>query len=274
MSAAAYPPEDHLLRDLDFQVTVESSDRCVARLGAGGPGAGGLGRMLAVADLLAGTVCLDAVAPDWMATSVLAFHLAGPVPHGPAELAATLLRAGRTTIAVEVRACTTAGQLVGEGVVSFTRLAGGTGRPTFLAGDRAPGRSFSFPAAGAARTGSLAAAIGCEVLDPATGHTETPVTGYVRNSFGAVNGGVVAAVAVESAGACLRGWAPDLVVQDIVIHYLAQGRVGPVATSARVVRAGDDGAASCAVRVDLIDEGADRPMAIAHLTMACVPPAT
>ena len=52
-------------------------------------------------------------------------------------------------------------------------------------------------------------------------------------------------------------------VDDLVVHYLGQGRVGPVLAEASVLRPD-----SPVVRVELVDGGADRTMAIAHVGLS------
>ena len=264
----AYPPPEHVLRDLDFDAVVagEAHHRATYRPGGEGPTA--LGGLLTVIDVLAGTVCMRAIAPDWMATSGLTFHLCGTLPTGSLEIDAHLLRAGRTTVTIEVLVEGPAGRPVGEGVVTFARLVR---RDTNLflddADDAVVGARIEFPADRARPVGrgrSLLDAIGCEVVDADRGLTRTAMSPYVRNSFGAMNGGVVASLVEAAALAGTRGAA----VRDVAIHYLTQGKVGPIETRVRPLRR-ETGHHS--VRVEVVDAGAaGRRMAVAHVGVSTV----
>jgi acyl-coenzyme A thioesterase PaaI-like protein len=113
------------------------------------------------------------------------------------------------------------------------------------------------------------------VLEPANGVTETALAPYVRNSFGALNGGVAAALAAQAAQLCAatRSGA-TMQVDDLAVHHLGQGRVGPVRTRARhlLARAGRE-----VVRVELHDVGSTehggdgRLMVVGHVGLSPVP---
>lgn len=277
MSHGEYPPPHHVLRDLDFEVETVAVDHHVARYRPGGGGVPELGGLLTVVDLLAGTVCLGMIEDDWMATSTLTFHLVEPVPAGELLLSARSARVGRTTIAIEVEA--SAGdspqRRVGEGIVTFSRLVRRESNLSLSGARMEPGARFSFPAdpgADIGTGGSLRRAIGCDVVDPRGGVTETPLGEYVRNSFGALNGGVVATI-VEAAALAVAGSeaAGPGHVTDVVVHYLAQGRIGPVTSVGSVLRRGWSGStAPSTVRVEVSDSGepsGDRLMAVAHVVV-------
>jgi acyl-coenzyme A thioesterase PaaI-like protein len=272
VTGRSYPPERHVLRDLDFEVEVVAANRAVARFDPGGTRE--LGGLLTVVDLLAGTVCLATVAPDWMATSDMSFHLCGPLPEGHLVVDAALCRAGRAVVTVDVRVTTSAGADVGEGIVSFSRLS----RPhtsglTGLSSE--PGSRFSFdpddPSRMIGADRSLRTAVGIRELDGGGGGTETPLVDYVRNSFGAMNGGVVTAV-IEAAALDRVGGSHETVT-DVVVHFLSQGRTGPVVTVAQAVRSPVDDHGGWMVRVDVSDAGDDRLMAVAHVGVAKDPQA-
>ena len=273
----AYPPERHLLRDLDVEVEVVAEGRRSAVFRPGGGTHVELGAVLTILDLVAGSLCLEVVSPDWIATSGITFHLTRPLLAGELQLEGHLLRAGRTTTTVELRAVDRVStQLLGEGVATFART-----RRSATAPDQPPptepGTRFSFTdpnGAALGADGTLRDAIGCRIVDPPAGVTVTPVSGYVRNSFGGVIGGVVATVveaaALASAGAA-DGDPPDRVraeVTDVALHYLAQGRTGPVRTRASMLRSSwGRRPGQLVVRVEVFDGEHDesRRMAVAHV---------
>jgi uncharacterized protein (TIGR00369 family) len=127
--------------------------------------------------------------------------------------------------------------------------------------------------------GSFESALGSVVVDAGTGLTITPVQPYVQNSFGAVNGGIVAALADVAARSVVDARFPadpgqrSARTTDLSVQYLSQVRSGSVRTVARVVRSDH---ASATLRVELSDAvlsepGPDDPwstlMAVAHVTV-------
>ena len=178
---------------------------------------------------------------------------------------ATVLRSGRrsVTIEVQVRAAGVEG-LVGDAVLAFSRLER---RDTNLdLSDRSvePGSRYGFGPVDGADPQRMDDTIGQSVTDAAGRVTETQVTPYLLNSFGAVNGGVVAAIAARAARAAVD---PAGRVDEVAVHHLGQGRHGPVRTAAEVVLAGDR---RQVVRVELRDAGVPdeqggRLMAVAHV---------
>jgi acyl-coenzyme A thioesterase PaaI-like protein len=102
---------------------------------------------------------------------------------------------------------------------------------------------------------AVADAVSITVLDPAAGRVSMPIEEYVHNSFGAVQGGVMALIGevagAEAIGASLGLGGPATAV-DLHVTYLAQGRVGPIATRVRSITSG----AGLGTVVELVDEGA------------------
>jgi acyl-coenzyme A thioesterase PaaI-like protein len=268
-----YPPGNHLLRVLPLEVELASPERAlghlevVPHLGIGGRAA--LGPVLTVADVLAGLVVARAVAPDWLATSSLTFHRCRDARVGDHLVVdATLLRAGSSTAVVEVEARGGGGERVGEGLASFVRLPRRAEvNPDITSTEPAWGQRTGFGDPGSQMAAPYDEEIGITADPSAPGSTTTPLAESVRNSFGAMNGGVVASVALATARSAAAGLGvADPVVEDVVVHYLGQGRTGPVVGSSIVLRAGT-AAGDVAVRVEVADRGADRLMAVAHVTV-------
>ena len=289
----AYPPPVHVLRDLGLEVEVldggTTRGRLAARLGPRDdecvpvP----LGVVSTAVDILAGAVCGRAIAPDWMATSVMSLHLGDVDAAHEVVLDAAVVRAGRSSVTVEVDVIQ--GGPVGSALLTFSRLprrattlvlpdAGGSVGDRYGFGDLAA-------ASGRIATGvdGFDAAIGCRPVSGDPWCLEADVSPYVRNSFGAVNGGVVAAVADAAgrramelgatAGSAVgpgAGDRPGWRTLDLTANLVGQGRHGPMTTTARVVRSAER---SCAVRVEVADAGqidaagSPRLMAIAHVVL-------
>lgn len=267
-----YPPDRHVLRDLPFELEVLGPTRHRASLERTGPTH--VGAVLTVVDVLCGALCAATVAPDWMATSSLELHVAdtgGPAAAGPLLMDATVLRAGRRSVTVEVD-LHDASDRVGDAVLVFSRLPRREDNLS-LPLDAAPaGHRVRFERSEAGEVPSWTDALGTTVVDPAAGRTETPLTPYLRNSFGAVNGGVVAAIAAQAAQLRATEHAGRPVqLDDLVVHHLGQGRVGPVGTTTQVAL---DRAGRVLVRVELRDDGAPdergdgRLMAVARVGLS------
>jgi acyl-coenzyme A thioesterase PaaI-like protein len=246
--ADTYPPPQHVLRDLALSVQPTAKGRAEARMvltpalrRAGEPVPGVL---TTVIDALGGHLALYAVAPDWMATSALTLHRWG-TPTGTITFEGTVLRQGRTNLVIEVGAADDRGPF-GASTMSFAILPRRPGTPTVdLTG--APQGLVTAPGDDAA-VSSLSDAIGY-VVDPDGSGASLAVEPYVRNSFGALNGGVLAGL-IEMAATGAEGG----VVRQFTVHYLRQATAGPVAARRRPLGPVGDLAA---YRVDVADRGAD-----------------
>lgn len=246
--ADTYPPPRHVLRDLALSVQPTGEGRAVARTPLtpalrrdGEPVAGVL---TTVIDALGGQLALYAVAPDWMATSALTLHRWG-TPAGTIAYEGTVLRQGRTNLVIEVGAADDAGAFAAS-TMSFAILPRRPGTPTVdLTG--AP-QALVMASGDDAGVSSLTDAIGY-VVHPDGSGASVAVEPYVRNSFGALNGGVLAGL-IEVAAVGAEGG----VVRQLTVHYLRQATAGPVAARRRPLGPVGDLAA---YRVDVTDRGAD-----------------
>jgi acyl-coenzyme A thioesterase PaaI-like protein len=267
VSDQEYPPPHHVLRDLPFEVEIVSGSVQRAHLAAAGTWS--VGALATVVDVLGGSLCAGVVAPDWMATSSLTLRSAMVPPGQDLVATAAVLRAGRRAVTIEVELRTVAGdRVVADAVLAFSRLERRDTNLDLSGRSAEPGTRFGFGEVTGTVGPALEATLATLVLDAAAGVTETAVTPYVRNSFGAVNGGVVAAIAAHVAALT----SPDGSgrVDEVAVHHLGQGRHGPVRSSARTVL--DDGGRRV-VRVELCDAGAPadggqgdgRLMAVAHV---------
>ncbi len=267
------------------------------------------GPVLVVTDVLAGLLVGHVIAPDWMATAQLALHLVDPPGDAgsPSDAVdaiavdAVVRRAGRTTIVVEAGLSVLRdGELVGaagsvgDAQLTFVRLPRRDGNLDIAdtpvrdgervsmaledSGLRAPysdaiglvaldAGSVGSGSVGSGSVGSGSVGSGSVGADAST--VELAVTPFVQNSFGAVNGGVVAsmatAAAVRAAAAALDGPA---VAADLTATYLAQGRVGPLRAAATVLRRTGP-TVLCRVEVADVgqpdDDGRPRTVVVAHV---------
>ena len=288
MSFAGYPPPEHFLGDLGMEA--EGSTETTARVRTrvtpyvcSADGGVRVGVLATLVDIVGGAIAARVLRPDWMATADLAIELVG-APVGPwVEARGSVLRRGRTTLVIEALVVAVdedgtdttvdgrAADPVAWASMTFAVLpAKSGGSPVQLAADLPVRWAFT----GGALALPVLDALPVTVLDGPAGRVSVPARPYLHNSFGAVQGGVVALIA-EAAGAEALGAAQGLdgtamVVTDLQVAYLALGKVGPIVSSARVLATGPDGRAGAVV--ELRDAGADdRLTTVVNVTAAPAP---
>jgi uncharacterized protein (TIGR00369 family) len=263
----AYPPDQHMLRDLRFTFEHDGDGR---RSRAWMPvvpeictdlGHVRAGALATLVDVIGGGLAATAAAPNWIATADLTLHVVdGAAPGSVVEARGSVLRSGRTTVVIEV-ALTDAARAIGLATMSFSVLPRRDSNPQ-VSSLREPGPSTMSAPDSRMRMPFLEA-LGVEVVDAGGGVLDVPVGDWSRNSMGAMQGGVVATVVDAAAEVALRAAAGvPLVVSDLQLTYLGFGRVGPVRTRTEVLACND---AWGAARVELVDSGAEhRDMTVAN----------
>lgn len=228
-----------------------------------------LGALATLVDVVGAGVALKHIAPDWLATADLAVSARDAIPVGPVVAEANALRSGRTTTVIEVRLrdAGSGGSDVAIATMTFVRIT----RPEATRGldpsaepDAAAPRRFSFALPGSGLTRPYTAALGVRVRDAARGELELERSDYTVNSFGSLQGGIVASLA-ELAGetAARAATGRPVVSTDLSIHYLSQGPQGPYRTCAEVLRS-----SPTLVRVEVLDVGIGERMAVAAVGAA------
>ncbi len=218
------------------------TDRGVARAGA----------LATLVDVIGGGLAATAAHPDWIATADLTLHVVGGAAPGTTVQAdARVLRAGRTTVVIEVD-LTADGTTVALATMSFSVLPRRDINPDMsTVRDQGPS-TIAIP--DSRLRAPVLDALGLHVVDAAAGVVEVPVTDWARNSMGAMQGGVVAMVADAAAESALRASTGEsVVVSDMHVTYLGFGRVGPVRTATDVL-------GPHAARVSIVDTGAEQRM--------------
>ncbi len=248
---APYPPPRHLLRDLQFSFD-HAADGTTSR--AWMPvveelctteGQARAGVLATLVDVIGGGLAASAAHPNWIATADLTLHLyAGASPGSTVEARASVLRAGRTTVVIEVDLVD-----VGLATMSFTVLPRRDVNPDVRDVRNDGPSSMALPDSRLRQP--LLDAIGVNVIDEPAGVIEAPVSDWARNSMGAMQGGVVATLADFAAEVALRAaTGRPVVVRDLALTYLGFGRAGPVRTRTDVLN--DEIA-----HVEIVDANAD-----------------
>jgi uncharacterized protein (TIGR00369 family) len=276
VAAGEYPPTRHFLSDLGLEAEIHSLTSATVRIRAtphilGVDGGVRAGVLATLVDVVGGSAALRALHPDWMATADLTLQIVRPVTGPLVEARATVLRQGRTTLVIEALVFTMAEDggdpqggpdAVGTGPAAWATLTFAIlpGRSATSLGDVSPDLPAHWSFRGAGFDTPVADTLGISVTPDGV---SMPVHDYLRNSFGAVQGGtlaLLAEVAATEALAAARWTRGDrLVVTDLIVTYLALGRVGPIRSRTTVLDAGTGDGSGSAV-VELVDAGAgDRP---------------
>lgn len=263
----SYPPEHHLLRDLQIHGSRSGDEVRNATEVVDGmrDDTGGLrlGVMATLLDTSGAAVALTAVQPDWIATADLSAHALRPVRGGWAEVACRPLRVGAGRVVVEAAMVDDNGVECAGGLMAFARIPGSATTATIRerAGDSTLARTME---GGVPLTDSILDRCGFEPVGP--GQLRFEKAEYVRNSFGTVNGGVMALAAEAAAvSACGEGRAVDLHV-----HYLEQIGDGPAGVSAEVVRHTEQDRL-CQVRITDLADGRLAAVADVNVSVGASP---
>lgn len=215
------------------------------------------GALLTMLDNVGGLNGGLAALPDgWVVSTNLAVRVVALRQSGPLRLDSKLLRRGRNNVvtSVEIRDEGTQDALVASGILTSAILVPENGppewsRPLVLGPGPEPMRDLP----------PIADWLGVRAVD---GHSvDIDLADELRNPWGILHGGVVATLVDLAAEHATGGG----FTTDVVLHFLAPNRVGPVRARARVLGQRADGNV---LRVEVRDEGADRTTALAIVTCA------
>ena len=261
--AEVYPPDPHYLRDLGMELHSEG-DAMRMRLPIVPALCNDLGQLRAgvlttAIDITAGAFAGRLAAPDWVATSDISLHVLSALAADNLVIRCSLVRHGRSLIVLRLE-----GSLQGEKPSApGSVMAGGAAFSVLPSRGEAQGgrphrRSArsAFVRSGSALNQPIVEKLGIRVIESSSGRVEITLTDYVRNTFGALQGGLAALladIAMESRGAVELG--QPVQTCDLRLRYLSQGRVGPFRTETEVLRTT---AESVLLRVAVLDTAAER----------------
>ncbi len=255
MTRVVYPHPGHITRRLHISLMPDADDPHLIRTALPLTPAlflEGRFRLAAVGimvDLAAGSLGVQAVAPDWTATFDQSIHRLGePEPGTTAEGVTRLVRAGKNTVVSETQVTVGAMPIL-YGETTFQRLPRRDDNP----GGRALSTVRHLGKGEQPLEGPLAEVIGFRKVRE--GSVELDLSDLVRNSFGTIQGGVTG-VAMEQAALDLAG--PGSALEFLHIYFLSAAKVGPYRASASALaRTGT----RMTGRVELCDVGNDRLVA-------------
>jgi uncharacterized protein (TIGR00369 family) len=266
---AGYPPAQHLLRDLRLEVEHRPDGTSHAWMPADPAllddgGTVRAGALATLVDVVGGGLAAHAARPDWIATADLTLHLVPGPPGDAVEARGRVLRRGRTTVVLEVGLAGAGGASLGLATMTFSVLARRDSNPVLeTPADDAVRMSLSVDGSGFERP--FVEALGVEAGD-APGTLVLVPSPYVRNSFGAVQGGVMATLVETSARDALRhACAAPVSSVDLQLTYVALGRTGPIRATAAVLAATPSFGTA---RVELLDEGEGRLTTLGRVVAA------
>jgi acyl-coenzyme A thioesterase PaaI-like protein len=247
-----YPPARHVLRDLELTTEIGPGLLATGWLPVSDEtrADGGVihtGVLATAVDVLGGGLAAVAAQPDWIATADLTLHVI-PRAVDAVMLRGHVARRGRTTAVLAVELAGDSEPL-GLATMTFAILPRRDSNPTVTSGDTVSRMTLALADSGFRAPFEMSTGIRVDA-DGA----ELPVSDYVRNSLGAVQGGLMAATAVAAAHAGFAAHFGATAIVDLQVTYLALAKVGPVRAGAEIVDAQDSFATA---RVELTDPGAD-----------------
>jgi len=273
VGAAGYPPARHLLSDLGIEAESIAESDTLARIRAtphiaaadGGVRAGVLATLV---DLVGGSEAMRAARPDRMVTADLTLQIVRPAVGPFVEGRGRVVRRGRTTLVIEAGVfdvsgdgseATAGAEHAPPAAWATMTFAIHAGNQSKASGDEGPQLPARWSFTGAGLEGPVVDALSLSEAGVDGDEVSMPVREYLLNSFGAVQGGVMALLGEVAAirGFERAGGLGGVVVTDLQVAYLATGRVGPI-VSRTMVRGGDGPGAAGSRRnavIELVDEG-------------------
>lgn len=270
VAPAEYPPEQHILRDLRLTVEHRPDGTSTAWMPvtphicheSGAPRAGVLSILV---DVVGGGLAAVAARPDWIATADLTLHLTPQPVTGEIEAHGQVLRQGRTTVVVEVTLRDAAGASLGFATMSFAVLPRRAENLSVDQVDRV--NRMTMATNGSGLVSPFHERVRLTIVDAPNGEIELPLSDYVANSLGAMQGGMMAAAADAAAEQAVRSvWGAPVETVDLQITYLALAKAGPIRTRTRLLSGTPEYGTA---HVEIFDAGAgDRLTTVATVVAA------
>jgi uncharacterized protein (TIGR00369 family) len=212
------------------------------------------GALLTMLDNVGG-LCggLAALPEGWVVSTNLSARTIALEQVGPLRIDARVLRQGRSSVltGVQIHDEGARDALVVDGVLTSAILVPASGppqwtRPLVLDAGEPPWEPVP----------DIPEWLGAKPIDAST--IEMTLAESLRNPWGILHGGAVASFVDLAAEHASGG-----ITADVVLHFLAPNRIGPVRATARPIGSRADGTV---LRIEVRDHGADRVTALAVVT--------
>jgi len=242
------PERRHVLRDLGWTVTradgeLEGALTVVPEMHVPGTAHLRTSILAAWADVLAGLLAVDSIAPRVPVTLELDVQLYAPAPASGTVLGkGRMHKAGRSVLVAGAEFQRDDGTPLAFAAASFMAAPDETMRistPTSADGLLPPGGRLDVP---------FAVRAGCERRAP--GEAVLPHSDEVLNASNTINGGLIALAAEEAA----LSLSPGATLSSLGLRYLQPARVGPVVARAEVRRG--------LGRIEVRDQGNDNRLCV------------
>jgi acyl-coenzyme A thioesterase PaaI-like protein len=224
-----YPPDEHLLRDLQVVNWLEGPNHGVAELDISdavrdSSGRVSVGALVMMADIACSRAALFAVAPHFVATLDLSVTTAARSTDGLVRADARVVRTGSKIVSIDGYV-----QDIGPVTAAFVRIPN---EASLVSAVPAIGVRSQLDRVAPDVTSRITEHMGLRVSGDAA---ELDRTDYVANSFGTINGGALGFL-VAAAAESVTGWP----AADVTLRYLDQTKVGPARATASVIRRSAD----------------------------------
>lgn len=253
--ANSYPPPGQILSVLGIDLVWDDEDNLrgssnisPSLLGRNGQ-APGVGALVPMVDIMAGTLSGKAFAPDWQTTTDVWIHEIQPLTSGPITMDMSMLRLGKRNLVVRSDVFG-GGEAVATSTIEFTRI-NRSASPHSLDSGPQVGEPFRI---GSGPTLDRPLHEACRFITVAPGVIDLEKSDFVRNSMGTLQGGAATLLAEAAALSVVDvepGSAPRVV--DLHYRFLAQTKEGPARATATVLR---ESAVGATVSIELIDRSA------------------
>ncbi len=259
-----YPPPGHWLRWLRIGLDTREADLVTGWMPVlddllDHTGGARLGPLATFADFVAGVLSVRVAAPSWVATQDLQLHLTGHPRAGRLSSVSRITRAGRTSIVSETEIRDTSGALVALAIITYAVLSR---QPTEAVAHPSELRDYTDPPGVELPRQPVSSLLGFE-LDASGPIDATTITfGHppvLRNSTGAIQGGVLATAMDELATALAeRTFGVPARSSFLHLNYLAAGRKPPFQVRGHVLATdGDD----VLCRIEIVEVPTERRLA-------------
>ncbi len=271
-SPRIYPPYGHILRHIELDQRFDGSGTLFTSMPAPSDlfDAGGylrVGALAVLVDAAAGVLSHEQVRPDWLATTDMKLHCVRPTAAAGIESTTRVIRAGKRTILTESILGDEDGE-VARAWVTYARLPRRDDTPEVETDHESNRRIHHLEDPEIERANGrppLDDYIGMR-FDPNELVIEVEHNPRIRNSFGSIQGGVVAALVERmSTLSAERTLGRPARALDLHVHYLEQSTTGPFRIEGNVLRV--EGRA-VTTQVSIIDASDRRLLDLATATAA------